>query len=88
MPPSRDNNVKKPLASHPDRRATVPTPASHKLHSTKPIERLNGEIKRRMTEVVGIHPNEDGIVGLVGANQLEQNDESWKSSSSEDSLPA
>ena len=59
-----------------------------KLHSTKPIERLNGEIKRRMTEVVGILPNEDGIVGLVGANQLEQNDESWKSSSSEDSLPA
>jgi transposase-like protein len=30
-----------------------------KLHSTKPIERLNGEIKRRMTEVVGILPNEE-----------------------------
>lgn len=41
-----------------------------KLHSTKPIERLNGEIKWRMTEVVGILPNEDAIVGLVGANQL------------------
>ena len=32
-----------------------------KLHSTNPIERLNGEIKRR-TEVVGIFPNEDAIV--------------------------
>ena len=45
-----------------------------KLYSTSPIERLNGEMKRR-TNVVGIVPNEAAITRLIGAILLEQNDE-------------
>ncbi|NEU11222.1 IS256 family transposase [Methylobacterium sp. BTF04] len=53
---------------------TFPTQHRAKLHSTNPLERLNGKIKRR-TEVVGIFPNEADITRLVGAILLEQNDE-------------
>jgi putative transposase len=53
---------------------TFPREHRAKLHSINPIERINGEIKRR-TEVVGIFPNDDAIVRLVGALLLEQNDE-------------
>lgn len=53
---------------------TFPRGHRAKLHSANPIERLDGENKRR-TEVVGISPNDDAIVRLVGATLLEQNDE-------------
>ena len=53
---------------------TVPAQHRAKLHNANPLERLNGEVKRR-TEVVGIFPNEAAIRRRVGAIRLEQNDE-------------
>jgi transposase-like protein len=45
-----------------------------KIHAINGLERLNGEVQRR-TEAVGIFPNDDALVRLVGAIRLEQNDE-------------
>jgi putative transposase len=51
-------------------------PKAHRIqiHSTNPLERLNAEVKRR-TNVIGIFPNDQAIIRLVGALMLEQNDE-------------
>ncbi|HUP84322.1 MAG TPA: IS256 family transposase, partial [Acidimicrobiales bacterium] len=60
----------------PDLLAFTGFPQAHwrKVWSTNPLERLNGEIKRR-TNVVGIFPNDASIARLITAVVVETHDE-------------
>jgi putative transposase len=63
-------------ASRDDVLVYMSFPREHwpQIASTNPLERVNGEVKRR-SDVVGIFPNDRAVVRLIGALMLEQNDE-------------
>jgi transposase-like protein len=56
--------------------AYMAIPQDHwtRFYSTNPLERFNREVKRR-TDIVGVFPDHDAIIQLVGAVLLEMEDE-------------
>lgn len=65
-------------SAEPDLLTHFAFPETHRsrIRSTNPLERLNKEIKRR-TGVVGIFPNRQSVIRLVGMILAEQDDE-WQ----------
>jgi putative transposase len=63
-------------ASREDVLAYMDFPKEHwpQIASTNPLERINKEIKRR-SDVIGIFPNDEAAIRLLGALMLETNDE-------------
>ncbi len=63
-------------ASPDDVPAYMSFPREHwtQIASANPLERVNREVKR-CADVIGIFPNDDAIVRLVGALMLDTNDE-------------
>ena len=53
---------------------TMPQEHWRQIHSTNGLERLNREVKRR-SDVVGIFPNDNSVIRLLGSVLCEQNDE-------------
>jgi putative transposase len=66
------------IEAAPDITAFSSFPQTHwrRIWSTNPLERVNGELKRR-ANVVGIFPNEAAILRLMGAVLLETHNE-WQ----------